>query len=170
MKAGKTRPTTPEEEKSSYIPMRWSAPSAPSKPPSELGIFRKRRSNEPSPRSAARRRPSASRYVGRGSAPFSRAIYIHRAEIAACFTVLLPPHLASTCGPSNPISMAATGYTMSARPPPLRNGSASTSIGWNLRNNHKEDKALYPDDNHVGRDSKVRVGPAHLRRPSDSRP
>ena len=24
------------------------------------------------------------------------------------------------------------------------------SIGWNLRNNHKEFKALYPDDNHIG--------------------
>ncbi len=23
-------------------------------------------------------------------------------------------------------------------------------IGWNLRNNHHEWKALYPDDNHVG--------------------
>lgn len=23
-------------------------------------------------------------------------------------------------------------------------------IGWNLRNNHREHKALYPDDNHVG--------------------
>ena len=25
------------------------------------------------------------------------------------------------------------------------------SIGWNLRNNHKDCKMLYPDDNHVGR-------------------
>jgi len=24
------------------------------------------------------------------------------------------------------------------------------SVGWNLRNNHKDLKALYPDDNHVG--------------------
>jgi hypothetical protein len=24
------------------------------------------------------------------------------------------------------------------------------SIGWNLRKNHPEAKALYPDDNHVG--------------------
>jgi hypothetical protein len=31
------------------------------------------------------------------------------------------------------------------------------SIGWNLRNNHKEFKLLYPDDNRVGTSSKLGV-------------
>jgi hypothetical protein len=29
------------------------------------------------------------------------------------------------------------------------------SIGWNLRNNHKEYKKLYPDDNHIGISNKL---------------
>ena len=29
------------------------------------------------------------------------------------------------------------------------------SIGWNLRNNHKEVKTLYPDDNHIGISNKL---------------
>jgi hypothetical protein len=29
------------------------------------------------------------------------------------------------------------------------------SIGWNLRNNHKEFKTLYPDDNHIGISNKM---------------
>jgi hypothetical protein len=31
-------------------------------------------------------------------------------------------------------------------------------IGWNLRNNHPEDKILYPDDNHVGTKKEKDIG------------